>query len=144
MKPILDKSQVNHLQFPTEEASLEGTLANTKEIRKNVQEKTLSKAKHCWSCHVRLRDDYFEEDSTRHITISKLQVQSKTFQSHWWGSLCAFLSNESALIARHFLKQRIFTTTLAEVTCACRLCEYRNVSGRHKNVHTGKSKRVPE
>ena len=34
----------------------------------------------------------------------------------------------------HLLKQRIFTNTLTEVTNACRLCEYRTVNERYKNV----------
>ena len=47
-----------------------------------------------------------------------------------------FLSNEGALVAQindiHFLKRRIFTKTLTEVTCACWMWGYRTVNARYK------------
>ena len=61
-----------------------------------------------------------------------------------------FWSNEGALVAQinelQFSKQRIFTKTLTEVTCACWLCEYGNVNEwyktrilKHPNVYLSKN-----
>ena len=57
--------------------------------------------------------------------------------------ICPFYKS-SLSRTRHFMKQRTFTKTFAEVTYACWLCEYRNVKGWYKDGDTETFKREPE